>query len=223
MPAERRPGSPHAPRAPHEARAARPGRSAAASAVALLAATLLAATPARAASIGPQPGMTGAPGAGAEPPEGLCVSCHTSFPVNPDALGKVTLEGVPDRYEAGRAYTLTMRVSHPDAAALRWGFQLTAVAAKDGSGAGEFVATDAATTQVLASMSGTRTYVCHSYGGTAIGQAGGNAWTFEWKAPATTTGPVAFYGAANAANADGSNQGDRIYTKSPAPLAETKP
>jgi len=178
---------------------------------------------AAAASIGPQAGMTGVPAIGAEAAEGLCVSCHTSFALNPDAAGTIALIGVPERYEAGRSYTLTIRVGHSDPAAMRWGFQLTAVATKDGSGAGELVATNTTTTQVLPSMSGTRTYMSHSYEGTGIGQAGGMSWAFEWKAPPPSTGPVGFFAAVNAANADGSNQGDRVYSRSPAPLAESLP
>jgi hypothetical protein len=167
--------------------------------------------------------MTGVPALGAEAAEGLCVQCHNSFPLNPDSIGSIAVEGVPPNYQPGHSYTLTVRVSHTDAAALRWGFQMTAVAMKDGAGAGEFIATDAATTQVLAAMSGSRSYIEHAYNGTAIGQAGGNAWTFEWKAPATDVGRIGFFAAGNVANADGSNQGDRVYSHSPLPIAETQP
>lgn len=187
-----------------------------------LAAVMVSARSVHAASAGPQPAMTGVPALGAEAAEGTCVACHTSFPLNADSAGSIAIEGVPATYEPGRAYTLTVRVSHTDATALRWGFQMTAVAMKDGSGAGEFIATDAATTQVIAAMSGSRSYVEHSYGGTAIGQAGGNSWTFEWKAPATDVGRVGFFAAGNVANADGSNQGDRVYSRSPLPIAESQ-
>jgi len=119
----------------------------------------------------------------------------------------------------GQVYTLTLRVAHKDAAALRWGFQMTAIAMKDGAGAGAFTATDAGTTQVIESMTNTRTYVEHNYGGTAIGKSGGNSWSFDWTAPKTDLGKVGFFAASNCANADGSNQGDRVYTKSPEALA----
>jgi cytochrome c553 len=194
-----------------------PGRAALAMATAAM--LTAATTAALAASAGPQPASTGAPAIGAEAAEGTCVQCHNSFVVNPDADGVLTLEGVPDRYEPGKTYTLTMRLTHKDSTRLRWGFQMTAIAMKDGAGAGAFVTTDAATTQVLESMSGTRTYIEHSYGGTGIGQGGGLAWSFAWTAPKSDVGAVGFFAAANAANADGSNQGDRIYTPSPAALA----
>lgn len=197
-------------------------RSQATLAVIAMATVLTAARSTHAASAGPQPAMTGVPALGAEAAEGTCTACHNSFALNPDGAGSIVLEGVPATYEPGRAYTLTVRVANNDPASLRWGFQMTAVAMKDGSGAGEFLATDAATTQVLTAMSGTRSYIEHSYGGTAIGQAGGNAWTFEWKAPAAEAGRIGFFAAGNVANADGSNQGDRVYTRSPQPIAETK-
>lgn len=204
----------------------RPGHaleSTVAASLALVFAWVVCALPraAHAASAGPQPATTGVPAIGAEPAEQTCVSCHNSFALNPDAIGTTTLEGVPATYEPGRTYSLTLKVSHTDATALRWGFQMTAVAMNDGAGAGEFVATDPNTTMVLAAMTGTRSYIEQGYGGTAIGQAGGASWTFEWKAPSAAMGKVGFFAAVNVSNADGSNQGDRIYSRSPLPLAET--
>ena len=38
-----------------------------------------------------------------------------------------------------------------------------------------------------------------------------NAWAMDWTAPASGTGAVTFYASVNAANGDGSNQGDMIY------------
>lgn len=42
--------------------------------------------------------------------------------------------------------------------------------------------------------------------------AGPRSWEFDWTAPSAGTGPVRFYAAGNAANNDGSDNGDRIYT-----------
>ena len=167
--------------------------------VALLAfAVLSSPTISLAASAGPQPATTGVPAIAAEPAEGVCTQCHNSFALNPDAAGVITLEGVPATYEPGHSYTLTLKIAHSDKAAIRWGFQMTAVAMKDGAGAGQFIATDAAKTQVIEAMSGTRSYIEHSYGGTAIGQTGGASWSFDWKAPASAIGKVGFFAAANA-------------------------
>lgn len=176
-----------------------------------------------AASAGPQAAMTGAPALGKDAAEGSCVSCHNSFPINSDTAGAIHLQGVPAEYEPGSTYSLTIRVSHTDPAAMRWGFQLTALVMSDGAGAGDFIVTDSATTQVLAAMTGTRSYIEQSYGGTAIGQTGSASWTFEWKAPSKDVGRIAFFASGNVANADGSNQGDRIYSPSPLPVAETTP
>lgn len=180
---------------------------------------LLLAPNAFAASAGPQPSMTGVPAIGKEPAEGTCVQCHNSFAVNPDQDGVLTLEGVPPKYEPGKTHTLTVRIAHKDATRLRWGFQMTAIAMNDGEGAGTFTATDAGTTQVLESMTNTRTYIEHNSGGTAISQIGGNSWSFDWTAPKSDVGKVGFFAASNCGNADGSNQGDRVYTHSPEPLA----
>lgn len=183
-----------------------------------LAALLMPGT-AHAASAGPQPSMTGVPAIGKEAAEGTCVQCHNNFPVNPDQDGVLTVEGVPAKYEPGKTYALTLRIANKDATRMRWGFQMTAIAMKDGEGAGVFTATDAGTTQVIESMMNSRTYIEHNINGTAIGQAGGNSWTFDWTAPKTDVGKVGFFAASNCANADGSNQGDRVYTKSPEPVA----
>jgi len=192
---------------------------------ALMLAVVVSACPSRsfAVSTGPQPSVTGAPAIGSEAAEGLCIQCHNSFPANPDTNATLTLDGVPAKYEPGKTYTLTMKIADSDTTLLRWGFQLTAIAMKDGAGAGEFNAIDPSRTMIVMSMTGTRSHIEHSYGGTGIGQSGGTSWTFEWKAPAAPVGEIGFFAAANAANADGSNQGDRIYTKSPAPLARSAP
>jgi hypothetical protein len=100
-----------------------------------------------------------------------------------------------------------------------YGFQLTAVSRASGKRAGDLVATDEKTTQVIDGDLGDRQYVEHTYGGMGAGKTGGQSWTFAWVAPAHDGGDVAFYAAVNAANLDGSNGGDRIYTRSPEPLA----
>lgn len=186
-------------------------------------AIMIAPVPSFAVSSGPQPATTGVPALGSEPAEGLCIQCHNSSALNPDTAGALTLEGIAAEYEPGQTYTLTVRLSSSDKAVLRWGFQMTAVALKDGAGAGEFVVTDPSKTQVISAMTGTRSYIQHSYGGTAIGQPDGTSWTFEWKAPATSVGAIGFFAAGITANTDGSNQGDRVYSLSPSPLAQTTP
>jgi hypothetical protein len=181
----------------------------------MLALSLVVASTASASVGGLQPGVSGVPGRGGAPGEMNCTACHASYPVNPDAQGRVELGGAPPRYAPGARYTLTLTVSHPDPAVRRWGFQVTAVAAETLAGAGQLVATDARTTQVVRGTAGGRLYVEHGYHGTGAGTAGRFSWSFDWVAPSPGVGDVAFYGCANAANLDGANSGDRIYCGGP--------
>ncbi|HME72437.1 MAG TPA: choice-of-anchor V domain-containing protein [Myxococcota bacterium] len=187
----------------------------------LLASALLFVEGAKATSSGPQPGLSGAPEIGGVPAEMTCTSCHATFPLNPDALGKVELLGLPDVYAPGQRYTLTFRISHPDAAITRWGFQVTAIQRGDGQGAGEFVVTDPQNTQRVGGLAH-REYVEHTLPGTAMGKVRGTSWKFDWIAPARDVGEIVFYGGGNASNMDGSKEGDRIYNPTPEPLAKLR-
>jgi hypothetical protein len=189
----------------------------------LAALALLPALAALASSTGPQPGTTGVPKGGGFAAEPVCTSCHTGFPLNSDGRGKLTLSGVPERYVAGQRYTLTVELRHPDEERRRWGFQLTAVSASKWTGAGQFVITDTPNTELIHGTVAGRAYVSHSYYGTGVGEAGGRQWSFDWIAPAASTGRIAFFAAGNASNLDGSKEGDRIYSPSPNPIAVTSP
>lgn len=184
-----------------------------------LASLALPARPARPSSTGPNPGLTGAPALGPFPAEPNCTSCHASSPLNPDARGSVRLEGLPERYAPGQRYALAFEVRHPDPDRQRWGFQVTAVAQGSGLGAGELVVTDPADTQRIESSTTQRQYLEHTADGTGMGETGGHRWEFAWVAPASDVGDVAFYGAGNAANLDGSKEGDLIFDPAPEPLA----
>jgi hypothetical protein len=184
----------------------------------VVASTLLFVPGALATSSGPQPGLSGAPQIGGVAAEMTCTSCHATYPLNPDTRGKVELLGLPSVYAPGQRYTLTFRISHPDPALTRWGFQVTAIQRVDGQGAGEFVVTDPQNTQRVGGLAH-REYVEHTLPGTAMGKAGGTSWSFDWIAPARDVGEIVFYGGGNASNMDGSKEGDRIYNPTPAPLA----
>lgn len=185
----------------------------------LLLAAILAPGAATAASTGPQPSLTGAPAGGGLPAEMTCHQCHASFPLSPDDRGKITLAGLPERYAPGERYALTLTIEDEDADRARWGFQVTALATRTFVGAGELAVTDAAETQKLKGAIGGREYLSHSYGGTHVGETGGASWRFDWIAPKESVGDVAFFAVGNAANADGSQNGDIVYTTSPEPLA----
>jgi uncharacterized protein (TIGR03437 family) len=65
----------------------------------------------------------------------------------------------------------------------------------------------------------------HTEPATHIGSNGSATFLVQWTAPATDVGDVVFYASGNAANGNGTNAGDRIYTtrlKIPAECALTK-
>jgi hypothetical protein len=143
--------------------------------------------------------------------EMTCTSCHATSPLNPDGLGRLGLEGLPERYQAGRRYVLSLRVEHPAADRQRWGFEVTAVDAGTLAGAGRFEVEEPEATQVIESGVVGRQYVAHTEPGTALGRAGGTRWTFAWVAPEAGGGEVAFYAAVNAANGDGAKEGLHLF------------
>lgn len=145
---------------------------------------------------GPPPGNTGAPG------DALCTQCHVGTP-NP-AGGGVTVD-FPGQltYLPGARQILTVRITDP--AARLFGFQLTArlAANEANSRGGELSPTDP-TTQVVRSAE--REFIEHRQPNTT------GVFSFAWTPPGVGAGAVRIYVAANAANGDGRNTGDRIYT-----------
>lgn len=146
-------------------------------------------------SDGPPDGKTGAPG------EGTCVECHSTFPLN-SGDGSFSISG-PAQFEAGQTYAITIEISDPGQ--LRWGFEFTPL------DQGTITITDATNTQL--SSSGGRFYVKHTSSGTYAGFPDGPAdWSFDWTAPANPPESITFYAAGNAADYNGLNTGDYIYT-----------
>jgi hypothetical protein len=154
-------------------------------------------------SSGPADGFTGAPG------ENTCQICHNHGPDD----GSLQLPGFPAEYLPDQAYTLTVSIEDPGQQ--RWGFELTAVDG-DGNGAGTFTITDPVNTQLSDNDPSTaRDYVKHTSVGTYIGTSDGPVtWMFQWTAPGSSVGDVDFFVAGNAANGDGTTEGNNIYTAS---------
>ncbi len=150
-----------------------------------------------------------------------CTACHRTFaPANSDSRGSVKIENLQP-YVPGVPQNLRVTVSHPDA--VRWGFQLTARFVTGGGTlkAGSF-----------APMNAETKVVCDD--GTLRGAAGpcsaermewiehadaprsdagaGHSFEFQWTPPPDENGDIMFYFAGNAANGDGANTNDRIYT-----------
>jgi uncharacterized protein (TIGR03437 family) len=162
-------------------------------------------------SSGPPQARTGAPVDG-----GLnCTACHRSNPVN-TGPGRVTITAV--NYTPGTKQTIQVRVEHPDQ--MRWGFQLTARIQSDQTKkAGTFAPDD--NIRVRCGLSGTAEAPCaadavefaeHRVNATNPGQRAGRTFEIQWTPPDSDVGPIIFYAAGNAANNDGTNSGDFIYT-----------
>ena len=154
---------------------------------------------------GPEAAHTGAPG------ETSCVVCHDTFEQANVGPGSVTLAGNPAVYEAGQQYTLTITVQQ--ASRQRYGFQLTAIDIA-GTRVGTFSPLGGDSQINAVSGPGDRQYIQHTEAGTLPNGSGRRTWQVRWTAPATDAGTVRFYVAGNAANGDGTNQNDYIYTNS---------
>lgn len=155
---------------------------------------------------GPEARYTGAPG-----DIGTCYNCHDAVTsgINSGA-GSVQVNALPAVYTPGQEYTIT--VVTQQGGKQRYGFQLTAV---DGSGnrAGT-LEPDGSDSQLNSQTgAGGRQYIQHSQTGTLPNGQGNHTWRIRWTAPSADVGTVRFYAAGNAANGDGTNQGqDNIYT-----------
>lgn len=166
----------------------------------LLLGTLLVPVLIMAISSGPPSAVTGGFG------EGNCTQCHRTNAVN-TGDGSVVITAPPS-YVAGSYYPMTVTVSHP--AQRRWGFELSA-RAQDGQQAGTLIPGPDGFSQLMPEQRGVQ-YIAHTSVGTRIGTTGGADFQFFWRAPATAAGPVVFNAAGNAANGNGANNGDFIYT-----------
>ena len=170
-------------------------------AVFLAAAPLVVASEARYRD-GPPPGFTGDFG------EPTCVTCHMDATVVADAPG-LALRGVPDRFEPGRTYLITVALHGEELEA--GGFQLSA-RTSGGSQAGSWRAKDARSRVVYDSVAKVA-YASHTVEGAAPVAPDSVRWTLAWTAPDSSGDSVVFSAAANAANGDDSSFGDRIFTR----------
>jgi hypothetical protein len=160
-------------------------------------------------STGPPAQKTGAPG------ESTCRACHSGG----NGGGKVETSFADGMvYTPGVKQQLTVTITDPDAS--WYGFQMSIRLARDNSQAGTLnPAAGESQIRVICSNDAARPptgcpanapveYIEHSPARQA------NTFQIEWTPPATDAGPVKVYVAANAANGDGNNAGDDIYTAS---------
>jgi hypothetical protein len=173
----------------------------------------LGAVPVLAYSTGPDPGVNGVFGAALNCTNG----CHNSFPVN-SGTGGVTITGLPTSWVPGQTYSLTVTVLKIPTSRV-YGFQLSAVVDSTNLQAGTLAKVNGAV-QVICGTSGVLYpgVNCSAPGAIQFAEhTNANAvqtFSVNWTAPASSSvGTVRFNVAGNAANGDGTNQGDFIYTQ----------
>ena len=158
---------------------------------------------------GPDPRYTGAPG------DQTCVACHSGTALNGGG-GSVTLtSSTGTAYTPGQQQTLTITIT--DSNAKVYGFQMTARLDSDPSGgqAGDFTA--GAQQMVLCDNGAIKGSTGCPSGAPVQFLEHNQPFTTKtinasWTAPSSDVGTVTIYVAANAANGDGSDRGDHIYT-----------
>jgi len=177
---------------------------------------------------GPDPGHSGVPG------ESTCnqVQCHVGTALNGGGGSvKVTFPN-GTTYVPGVKQHLVVTVA--DTAQRAWGFQLAArLSSNTKTMAGTFTSTDRFTAVVCGTSPtdtfGTYldfpnaqvcpsarpyTYIEHTLAGATRIVPGSETYEFDWTPPATNVGNVVIYVAGNAANGNGNENGDHIYTAS---------
>ncbi|MCX6625624.1 MAG: hypothetical protein NTY38_32095 [Acidobacteria bacterium] len=143
-----------------------------------------------------------------------CAGCHRTFaPANSDGTGRIMI--LAAGYKPGEKQVIRVRVSHP--LALRWGFQLTARLANDETKpAGTFTPNDLIRVECGTTgdspCNGATEFASHRSAPRTPEAPGSYTFDVEWTPPADATGEIMLYAAGNAANGDGANAGDRIYT-----------
>jgi uncharacterized protein (TIGR03437 family) len=149
---------------------------------------------------GPPASFSGAPN------ERTCTLCHGGNPNTGSGTVTITFPGAS--YVPNQTYAIQVTVSDPNA--VRWGFELTARAdANSGVEAGTMASTDGMTQVVQADV---LQWIEHTLQGTRVGKRQSATFQFNWTAPAANSGTIVFYAAAVAANGDGTNTGDLVYT-----------
>lgn len=162
--------------------------------------------------VGPDPGYTNAPG-----DIGNCTVCHDTNAVNSGG-GSVTITGLPAIYQPGQQYTLTVTVQQANRG--KFGFQLTAIDSNNAR-AGTLTPLGADTQINSVIGPGGRQYIQHTQAGTNPTSNISRSWQIRWTAPSTDIGTVRFYASGNAANGNGNNDGDFIYTTNAFTESET--
>jgi hypothetical protein len=139
--------------------------------------------------------------------EPTCVSCHFEGQVN-QAPGTLALVGVPEQYEAGKVYPVTVTLTRPGM--LIAGFELS-VRFESGAQAGTLELLPDDKDKIGLTLERDVQYAHHLRPGTSRVVSDTSRWTLRWTAPSSSA-PVVFNAVGNAANSDDSPLGDFIFT-----------
>jgi hypothetical protein len=142
--------------------------------------------------------------------EDSCHACHFHEPLN-SGQGRVAIEGVPATFVAGQRYSLAITLT--GTGMKRGGFQLAARFKSDGARAGTLAPADADAQRVTVESQGGVQYAGQKAAGSSPGADDTIRWAIEWVAPERVEA-VVFHIAANAADGNGSVDGDHVYTTS---------
>lgn len=150
-----------------------------------------------------------------------CTACHAGATANSDMRGKLTITTA--NYKPGVQQTIRVKLEHPEAQ--RWGFELTARALNDETKSVGVLTPDTNITVrcddgvlntrgVPGPCEGRLEFATHTAVSTRPGTPNGVEWEVQWMPPSGDVGDIVFYAAGNAANGNGANTGDLIFTTS---------
>lgn len=148
-------------------------------------------------------GKTGAPG------EGTCVQCHQGTPLNAGG-GYVFIESsnmIFGQHALGQTYDMTVTVGKTGFGL--FGFSVVALDA-NGNSVGSFTAGSDNHTESFTIQGNPRQYVTHNLNGGASLEE--HTFNFQWTAPSEDFGTITFYATGLAANGNGMNAGDEVYS-----------
>lgn len=149
--------------------------------------------------------------------------CHDDGTANTGTANvSMNLGGATGGYVAGQTYTITISITKTGM--LRSGFQTIVLQDSNTTmSAGMITLIDTARTQVIdvnhphpgsCGNQATKVWVEHTFTGINNVSAGTNTWSYEWQAPAASTGNVTFYASVLESDNSLDETGDNVYTLS---------
>lgn len=131
-----------------------------------------------------------------------CFSCHSDGPA-PSKINNVITSDIPvNGYTPGAVYTITATFVRPGHT--KFGYEISPQ-----DSAGNTIGTLAIKNANSKLTTTSNSYITQTSAGSL--QSGTATYTFNWTAPTKGTGSVTFWGAFNAADNDGTTDGDSIF------------